>query len=36
MSVLHRRKGNLESVAKVLREALEVQDRQAVLVALAQ
>lgn len=36
MCVLLRRKENQESVARVLREALEVQEHQAVLVALAQ
>ena len=34
--VPHRRKENLESVAKVLKGAQEVQEHQAVLVALVQ
>lgn len=36
MCVLPRRKENQESVVKVLKEAQEVQEHQAVLVALAQ
>jgi len=36
MCVLCRRKENLESVAKAVKEALEVQEHQAVIVAIAQ